>query len=106
MPDDDQYDELRQLIAALTERVHKLEKAAGLRRWQEVPPPISTIQDSTPPPSLALDSETEAELESKIGGRWLNRIGILAMLIGVSYFLKYAFDNNWIGPAARIVIGL
>jgi uncharacterized membrane protein len=28
------------------------------------------------------------------------------MLIGVSYFLKYAFENNWIGPGGRIVIGL
>jgi uncharacterized membrane protein len=28
------------------------------------------------------------------------------VLIGVSYFLKYAFDNNWIGPTGRVVIGL
>ena len=28
------------------------------------------------------------------------------MLIGVSYFLKFAFDNNWIGPAGRVAIGL
>jgi uncharacterized membrane protein len=28
------------------------------------------------------------------------------MLIGVSYFLKFAFENNWIGPAGRISIGL
>ncbi len=28
------------------------------------------------------------------------------MLIGVSYFLKYAFDNNWVGPGGRIAIGL
>ena len=28
------------------------------------------------------------------------------MLIGVSYFLKFAFENNWIGPAGRIAIGL
>ena len=27
-------------------------------------------------------------------------------LIGVSYFLKFAFDNNWIGPAGRVAIGL
>ena len=28
------------------------------------------------------------------------------MLIGVSYFLKFAFDNNWIGPTGRVAIGL
>jgi uncharacterized membrane protein len=45
-------------------------------------------------------------LEKKIGQYWLNRIGIVAVLIGVSYFLKYAFDNNWVGPGGRIAIGL
>ena len=36
----------------------------------------------------------------------MNRIGIAALLIGISYFLKLAFDSNWIGPAGRIAIGL
>ena len=46
------------------------------------------------------------DLESRIGSHWLNRIGIAALLIGISYFLKFAFDNNWIGPAGRVAIGL
>src|SRR6266853_2028612 len=45
-------------------------------------------------------------LENLIGGHWLNRIGILAVFIGVSFFLKYAFDNNWIGPSGRVAIGI
>jgi len=48
----------------------------------------------------------EIDLESRIGSHWLNRIGIAALLIGISYFLKFAFDNNWIGPAGRVTIGL
>src|SRR5207253_2990640 len=36
----------------------------------------------------------------------LNRIGIVAVFVGVSYFLKYAFDNEWVDPAVRVVIGL
>ncbi len=50
--------------------------------------------------------KSPADLESRIGSHWLNRIGITALLIGVSYFLKFAFDNNWIGPAGRVTIGL
>ncbi len=46
------------------------------------------------------------DLESRIGSHWLNRVGITAVLIGVSYFLKFAFDNNWIGPSGRVSIGL
>src|SRR5206468_8365369 len=29
-----------------------------------------------------------------------------ALLVRVSYILKFAFDNNWIGPAGQISIGL
>ena len=48
----------------------------------------------------------DADLESRIASHWFNRIGIVAVLIGVSYFLKFAFENNWIGPAGRVAIGL
>ena len=49
---------------------------------------------------------SSADLEALIGGRWFNRIGIIALLFAVSYFLKLAFDNNWIGPAGRVAIGI
>lgn len=45
-------------------------------------------------------------LEARVGSQWFNRIGIIAVLIGMALFLKLAFDNHWIGAAARIVIGL
>lgn len=48
----------------------------------------------------------ERSLESRIGSQWFNRIGILAVLIGLSWFLKLAIDNHWIGPLGRVVIGL
>ena len=28
------------------------------------------------------------------------------MLVGLSYFLKLAFENNWIGPTTRVLVGL
>ena len=46
------------------------------------------------------------DLESRIGSHWLNRIGIAAVLIGISYFLKFAFENDWIGASGRVTIGL
>jgi len=35
-----------------------------------------------------------------------NRIGIVAIIFGVAYFLKYTFDNNWIGELGRVILGL
>jgi uncharacterized membrane protein len=51
-------------------------------------------------PSSSLD------LETLIAGRWLNRIGIVAVIVAVSFFLKYAFDNHWIGPSGRVAMGI
>jgi uncharacterized membrane protein len=45
-------------------------------------------------------------LESRVGSHWFNRIGILAILIGMAWFLKFAIDNHWIGPTGRVLIGL
>ena len=66
--------------------------------WQQMPQPQPSVRSGS--------TRGDADLEKKIGQYWLNRIGIVAMLIGVSYFLKYAFENNWIGPGGRVAIGL
>ena len=42
------------------------------------------------------------DLESLIGGSWFNWIGIIAVTFGVAFFLKFAFDKQWIGPSARV----
>ena len=48
----------------------------------------------------------ERSLESRIGSQWFNRVGILAVLIAMAWFLKLAVDNHWIGPLGRVVLGL
>ncbi|GAC1634830.1 MAG: hypothetical protein NVS9B14_11320 [Candidatus Acidiferrum sp.] len=72
------------------------------------PTPPQPLSGFAPPPlhtSIPRDSES-ADLETVIAGRWFSRIGIVAILIAVSYFLKLAFDNNWIGPSGRVAIGI
>lgn len=44
--------------------------------------------------------------EPLVGGNWLARIGVLAIVIGTAFFLKLAFDNNWIGEQARVILGV
>jgi uncharacterized membrane protein len=75
---------------------------------RESAPVLSGGSGFAPPPlhsSLSKDSG-ETDLETVIAGRWFNRIGIVAVLFGISYFLKLAFDNNWIGPSGRVAIGI
>jgi len=46
------------------------------------------------------------EWEQILGGNWLARIGVIALIIGAAFFIKYAFDNNWLGPTARVILGI
>lgn len=64
------------------------------------PPPKPEI---TPPPISAV--KREWNVETLIGGNWLNRIGVVLVLFGVAFFLKYAFDNRWIGETGRVILG-
>jgi uncharacterized membrane protein len=118
--------ELRRLLGELTARVFRIEQALNLQpEIAATPPRVNTPPEplaaprplASPPPPIPPGPLTEPrqipssrrdplDLESRIGSHWLNRIGISAVLIGVSYFLKFAFDNNWIGPSGRVAIGL
>ena len=48
----------------------------------------------------------EAGLESKVGLTVVNRIGAITLVLGIAFFFKWAVDNNWIGPAGRVILGL
>jgi uncharacterized membrane protein len=71
---------------------------------------VAAKPSATAPPVIAPDPEapsrTREEWESLIGGKLLNRIGALALIIGVGFFLKYAFDNHWISETTRVLIGV
>ena len=73
----------------------------------DVAHPISLSHANALPPSGPPSGKAPSlDLESLIAGRWFNRIGILTLIIAVSFFLKYAFDNNWIGSSGRVAIGV
>ncbi len=56
-------------------------------------------------PALSFVQPERASLESRIGSQWFNRVGIIAVLVGAAWFLKYAVDQRWLGDLARVLIG-
>ncbi|OBX24103.1 MULTISPECIES: DUF2339 domain-containing protein [Bizionia] len=46
------------------------------------------------------------DLEKFIGENLINKIGIFILVLGVSYFVKFAIDKNWINEPARVGIGI
>ncbi len=57
-------------------------------------------------PLLAASAPRAQSLESQLGSRVLSKVAIVLLLIGAAWFLKWAFDNRWIGPTGRVIIGL
>jgi uncharacterized membrane protein len=80
-----------------------LEPAAEPPKMSETAATIPRAPSLHPP---HLDASSGRDLEVLIAGSWFNRVGILAVIVAVSLFLKYAFDNNWIGPSGRVAIGI
>ena len=131
---DQQFRQIQTEIGRLTTRLRKLEAQADRARrpeestleesaipGPEVPvappppePPPPDLSDQPPPPpppreeppAPPVKAPTGAGLETLIGGNWLLKIGILAIVVGAVYFLKYAFDNQWIGDRGRVLIGV
>ena len=133
-PSQNDLESMRRILADLAGRVYRIEQKLRIvpesvpesvvPAAETVPappsPPKSSAADAAsqkpapavpapyipPPVKTPFKVEPQTDLEERIGSHWLNRIGIAALLIGVSYFLKFAFDNNWIGPAGRVAIGM
>lgn len=119
----DRVSQLWDEVQRLNARVLELEQALGERRVEapappprpaptlraavpQQPPPVLEVPQVPPPPRPTPASADAGGLEAEIGGNWLNKIGAVALVLGMAFFLKYAIDNRWIDETGRIVIGL
>lgn len=50
--------------------------------------------------------EKNPDLEKFIGENLINKIGILILVLGISFFVKYAIDKDWINEPARVGVGI
>jgi len=114
-------EEILEELKSLREQVKRLEsRLESLELKQppkEAPEPIPYKEVPERPPEIEkpkIEKEKEitflpekkpVDIEETMG-IWLPRIGMLAILFGVGFFLKYAFDHQWIGPTGRIIMGL
>ncbi len=46
------------------------------------------------------------DIERFIGENLINKIGIIILVLGISFFVKYAIDKEWINEPARVGIGI
>ncbi len=50
--------------------------------------------------------EKHPDLEKFIGENLINKIGIAILVLAIGYFVKFAIDSGWVGPAGRVGIGI
>jgi len=55
----------------------------------------------TPAP---MPRDANVSLEQLIGTRWVLIAGVITVMFAVGFFLKYAYDQRWIGPLGRVLI--
>ncbi len=65
------------------------------------------VKDAPPTVTSGLKSpreSTTSDFEIRFGLKWLPIIGIVTMVFGIGYFLKFSFERGWIGPAGRVAM--
>jgi uncharacterized membrane protein len=115
MRTDDQRDKC---IDALFDRVKILEAEIARLKGEPLSEEKRRVQKSSeleisrefifaePEQQAGPGKPADSSLENAIGTRWIGRIGVLAILFGVAFFLKYSFDNKLIGETGRIILGI
>jgi len=76
-----------------------------MARLRKVEPPANYNTRVKPEPRPSF-FESHPDLEKFIGENLVNKIGIAILVLAIGFFVKYAIDNNWVGPAGRVGIGI
>lgn len=117
MPEHTPPDPIEQRLAALESTVEEIRDTLAhmARRERETPKPAATAGGLESPysrvrKSLAGRAATPPgrprDLEKWLGQNAMLVVGVLALVAAVGFTLKYAFDQGWISPAARVAAGL
>lgn len=118
MPDE-AADSIEERLARLEAQVATMARALGMYKVDRqnlpqlrapgIPPPAEPVPQSaaqSKPQYEPAPAKRPMDFESLFGGRVLLGVGALILLLGIGFFIKYAFDNGWIGPTGRVAMGL
>ena len=57
-------------------------------------------------PPVARVPQAAINWEMLIGRKGLGWVAVILLLFGTAFFLRYAYENQWIGPIGRVAVGL
>src|SRR5437899_4294518 len=106
------------------QRLARIEQALGISATPAPPPQPEPVAEPSrspepleaplsaapvpPPPVIptATVSERPRKIETTVGLTWVSRIGAVTLVLAVAFIFKYAIDNQWIGEAGRVSLGI
>ncbi|KKW28667.1 MAG: Conserved hypothetical membrane protein [Parcubacteria group bacterium GW2011_GWA2_52_8] len=115
------------LLMSMSRRISELEKRLRSTGSVQEPPKSSAFPAAVPPqptlsapavaqsvaqPAPAISSAVTApqkprpvQSQEEVATNWFTRIGVLALLFGFGFFLKFAIEQGWIGQWTRVLLG-
>ena len=45
-------------------------------------------------------------MEFAVASTWLLRLGVVILVMGIGFFLKYSIDHGWLAPTARVALAI
>jgi uncharacterized membrane protein len=67
------------------------------------PPPQASFTATESVRSLADQFKSSHDVEEMLGTNWLNKLGIVILVLGVAFFLAYQLKT--LGPAGKVLVG-
>lgn len=89
---------LAEVKPKLQNEIHEVKQEIPVTKVQET---IRPVQQHIPPVQKI---KSDFNFEEFIGGKLITIIGIIILVIGLGIGVKYAIDNDMLGPLARIVL--
>ena len=96
----------KELIEEKTEKIVFSMDTVSAPKVQPKPDPKVYVREEPNKTFWENFRENNPDLEKFIGENLINKIGILILVLGISYFVKYAIDKDWINEPARVGIGI
>src|SRR5262249_21630752 len=65
--------------------------------------PAPSISDAVIEPSLFERFRSSLDIEEMLGTNWLNKLGIVLLVLGIAFFLAYQLRT--MGPSGKVAVG-
>ena len=87
-------------------RPPSMEPPAELPHFKRMDPVEPPATQPAPAPARPDFFDRHPDIEKFIGENLISKIGIAILVLAIGFFVKYAIDNDWIGPVGRVGVGL